>query len=230
VCLNCTENISADNQTLCNICWDSLIESTGSDYCPNCGKDSSRYALVNNRCPDCQGKEFYFDAIARCGVYINTLRSMILFLKAGKTEVDSMLGSFADSALEGSFFSGKIDFFVPVPLHWIRKLKRGYNQSLLICKKLKQAKAKLSTDLVRIRNTRPQTSFDDLKAFEARRAANVAGAFAIRKGHNFDGKNICLVDDIKTTGATLNECAKTLKQAGAAKVYALVLAVAGQNM
>jgi predicted amidophosphoribosyltransferase len=63
----------------------------------------------------------------------------------------------------------------------------------------------------------------------AARARNVAGAFAVRYRHPFAGRRVCLVDDIKTTGATLNECAKTLKEAGASKVFALVLAVAGQN-
>ena len=62
------------------------------------------------------------------------------------------------------------------------------------------------------------------------RLKNVEGAFAVRYGHGFAGRNICLVDDIKTTGATLNECARTLKQAGAAKVFALVLAVADQRV
>jgi predicted amidophosphoribosyltransferase len=62
------------------------------------------------------------------------------------------------------------------------------------------------------------------------RAKNVSGAFAVRYGHKFTGKKICLVDDIKTTGATLNECAKTLKEAGAERVFALVLAVAGQKI
>jgi predicted amidophosphoribosyltransferase len=62
-----------------------------------------------------------------------------------------------------------------------------------------------------------------------KRKANVSGAFAVRRGHQYDGKTICLVDDVKTTGATLNECAKVLKEAGAKKVYALVLATAGQQ-
>ena len=63
----------------------------------------------------------------------------------------------------------------------------------------------------------------------AARARNVAGAFAVRNGHPFVGRKSCLVDDIKTSGATLNECAYILKQAGASKVFALVLAVAGQS-
>jgi predicted amidophosphoribosyltransferase len=62
------------------------------------------------------------------------------------------------------------------------------------------------------------------------RAANVAGAFAARHRHRLSGRTVCLVDDVKTTGATLNECAKILKSAGASKVYALVLAVAGQGL
>ncbi|MHC4842176.1 MAG: double zinc ribbon domain-containing protein [Planctomycetota bacterium] len=229
VCMNCLEGIGGDDQILCSVCWDSLLESTGADYCPSCGKDTSKFGLVDNKCPDCQGREFHFESIARCGVYMDALRSMILSFKSGQAELALVLNSLANSALVGTVFCESVDMFVAVPLHWKRKLKRGYNQSMLICKKLKQAKGKICTDLVRIRNTRPQTTFDDLKTFEARRAANVAGAFAVRKGNNFSGKNICLVDDIKTTGATLNECAKTLKEAGSAKVYALALAVAGQN-
>ena len=61
------------------------------------------------------------------------------------------------------------------------------------------------------------------------RARNVAGTFTVLEDHPFAGKTVCLIDDIKTTGATLNECARTLKAAGASKVYALVLAVAGQK-
>lgn len=64
----------------------------------------------------------------------------------------------------------------------------------------------------------------------SQRQANVRDAFAIRRGHQFAGKTICLVDDVKTTGATLNECAKVLKEAGAKKVYGLVIAVAGQQI
>jgi competence protein ComFC len=230
VCANCSASIGECGYCLCRLCWDSLLESTGGDYCPRCGKDAGRYALVEGECPDCQGREFHFDRTARCGVYMDTLRSMILAFKNGQTELVSILSLLANSALEGSDFSERLDFFVPVPLHWRRRLRRGYNQSLVICKKLKLERGKINTDLVRIRNTRPQTTFEDPKTFAARRAANVAGAFAIRKGHDFAGRHICLIDDIKTTGATLNECAKTLKEAGAAKVYALVLAVAGQNL
>lgn len=226
VCVNCRENIGEGDNNLCKNCWSELLECTGGDYCPRCGRDASRFAIVAGKCPDCQGKEFYFDKIARGGVYAQSLEKMVLAFKNSRTELDLVLGFLAESALQGSRFYKEIELFVPVPLHWTRRLVRGYNQSLVIAKRLKHPTAKISTDLVRIRRTKSQPAMIS----PAARAKNVADAFAVRKGHNFARRAICLVDDIKTTGATLNECAKTLKQAGAAKVFALVLSVAGQNV
>lgn len=167
-----------------------------------------------------------FDAIARAGVYDQTLQKMILAFKNGKTELDLILGFLMNSALEGSDFYRDVELFVPVPLHWSRCLSRGFNQSYILAGKLIHSSARISTDLVRIRRTRIQPAM----ASAAARARNVAGAFAVRHRNEFAGRKVCLVDDIKTTGATLNECAKTLKQAGASKVFALVLAVAGQKV
>jgi ComF family protein len=151
---------------------------------------------------------------------------MILSFKNGRTELKSMLSLLVDSAFAGSGFGNEIEVLVPVPLHWTRRLGRGFNQSLILAKGLKHRPLKIGTDLVRVRRTKRQP----MTASAAARAANVAGAFAVRAGHEFSGRRVCLVDDIKTTGATLNECAKTLKQAAAAKVFALVLAVAGQDL
>ncbi len=225
VCINCKQSICETDANLCKDCWDQLLSCTGADYCPRCGRDVSRFALLDGVCPNCRGSQIHFDQIARSGVYIEALRKMILAFKNGRTELDSTLGFLANSALQGSGFYSDIEFFVPVPLHWSRRLVRGYNQSHILARKLKHARGKINTDLVRIRRTKTQT----IMATAAARARNVAGAFAVRYGHNFTGRNICLVDDVKTTGATLNECAKTLKEAGASKVFALVLAVAGQN-
>lgn len=226
VCLNCRKNISETDNKLCQNCWDQLIVCTGSDYCRRCGRDAGSAAILEGACPNCQGKEIYFDGIARSGVYAQNLKKMILDFKNSKTELDSILGFLADSALQGSDFINEIDCFVPVPLHWSRKFIRGYNQAHVLTKKINHRKFLINTDLIRIRRTKAQPTMTSPTA----RARNVAGAFAVRNGHKFAGKKICLVDDIKTTGATLNECAKTLKEAGAAKVFALVLAVAGQKL
>jgi competence protein ComFC len=226
VCINCGENICETDNNLCENCWAQLLACTSADYCRRCGRDAGKFAILEDTCPDCQGKVFHFDRIARSGVYREAMQKMILAFKTGRTELDSTLGFLANSTLQGCDFHNDIELFVPVPLHWSRRLARGYNQSRVLIRKLKHPTAKISTDLVRIRRTKSQPAM----ASPAARARNVAGAFAIRYGHNFTNRKICLVDDIKTTGATLNECAKTLKQAGASKVFALVLAVAGQNI
>jgi len=195
------------------------------DYCPRCGRDASRFGLVGGACGICRTEEIHFDGIARAGVYMDALQRMILAFKHDHSELASVLAPPAQSALRGSSFHDRIDLFVPVPLHWTRRLLRGYNQAHVIAKRLRHPGARISTDLVRIRRTRAQPQ----AATPAARARNVAGAFVVREGHEFEGKRVCLVDDIKTSGATLNECAKALKEVGALQVYALVLAVAGQK-
>jgi ComF family protein len=180
---------------------------------------------VAGACAACRQQDFHFDGIARAGVYKDALQQMILAFKHDRTDLISILAPLANAALQGSRFYDEVDLFVPVPLHWTRRLLRGYNQSQLIAKSLDHPRARVSTDLVRIRRTKAQPTAPTFPA----RARNVAGAFAVRKDHRFTGKTICLIDDIKTSGATLSECAKTLKEAGATKVYALVLAIAGQR-
>lgn len=225
VCTNCRQNICETEHDLCQDCWDGLQACTGADYCRRCGREASPFGIVEGSCPDCQGKDIRFDGIVRVGIYSRSLQEMILTFKKGRTELTPVLAFLANSALQASDFYPDIEFFVPVPLHWSRRLTRGYNQSHVLAGKLKHSTAKINTDLIRIRRTRLQPAM----ATPAARAKNVAGAFAVRKGHPLAGRRICLVDDIKTSGATLNECASVLKQAGADKVFALVLAVAGQR-
>jgi ComF family protein len=225
VCANCRQDICATDRNLCKRCWDQLLTCTAGDYCPRCGRDASRFGLVAGACPACQGKELHFDRIARTGVYSEALQQMILAFKHDRCELDAVLAPLADAALQGSGFRDQVDLFVPVPLHWTRRLARGYNQSHLIARRLTCGRGRICTDLVRVRRTQTQPTM----ATPAARARNVAGAFAVRADHRFAGETVCLIDDIKTSGATLNECARTLKQAGAARVYALVLAVAGQK-
>ena len=226
VCLNCGAGTSGDSGDLCRTCWEQVLACTGGDYCPRCGRNASRYGLVAGTCPACQGVEIHFDGIARAGVYTDALQRMILSFKHDRTELTPVLGTLIEAAFQGSPFYRDIDLLVPVPLHWTRRLRRGYNQSHLLAKRLPHPGARIVADLIRTRRTKTQPA----AVTPAARARNVKGAFAIRTRHRFAGQTICLVDDIKTSGATLNECAKTLKDAGAEKVYALVLAVAGQKL
>ena len=225
VCANCGSPVLKNDDGLCPQCWERIQSCVSGDYCRRCGMDASLYANIHGTCAACEKLTLQYDGIARAGEYKDAFRDLILSLKFNDSpEFSRYLGPLADAALASSGFVDRIDMYVPVPLHWRRRLWRGFNQSMLLCKHLTAPGKIINTDLVRIRNTHRQWNLSN-----PHRRKNVAGAFAVRPDHNFYGKTICLVDDITTSGATLNECAKTLKAAGAAKVFALVVAVAAND-
>jgi ComF family protein len=224
-CRLCNAAICEDDKHFCSNCWQDLGFCIVDSYCLRCGKEMSVFGRLPDGCADCRQENFHFDSIACAGIYRPPLSSLIVKFKlADRTYLLEPLLNLAQQAITRSNFPESADFVVPVPLHWRRRFQRGFNQSALIARGLNLGNAKFNTDLVRVRYTQQQAELT-----VAARRRNVEGAFAVRKGHNFQGKNVCLVDDIKTTGATLNECAKVLKGAGAKKVFAFVLAVAGQK-
>lgn len=224
-CRLCNAAICEDDEHFCADCWQNLGFCIVDSYCLRCGKELSVFARLPDGCPACHEQSFDFDSIACAGVYRAPLSNLIIKFKlSDRTYLLEPLLNLAQDAIGRSNFPEPADYVVPVPLHWRKRFQRGFNQSALIAGRLKLPGTRLNTDLVRIRYTEEQTSLT-----AAARARNVKGAFAVRKNHNFKGKNICLIDDVKTTGATLNECAKVLKDAGANKVFAFVLAVAGQK-
>lgn len=226
-CRLCREPIGSEEEFFCSDCWSRLGGCVMDGFCPRCGRELGSFDKLSIGCGFCWNEEIHFDGIAAAAKYASPLSDMIIAFKlSGRTNLLEPLSSLAAGALERAEFLNETDFIVPVPLHWIRRFKRGFNQSFLIAKKISPifADARLNTDLVRIKNTVRQSSLT-----MAARHKNLNGAFAVRKDNSFAGKNICLIDDIKTTGATLNECARTLKAAGAAKVFALTLAVAAQH-
>lgn len=224
-CLACKASILPSDDGLCQPCWQDLSKAVSADYCRRCGRDVSPYGIVQGKCGHCQDKQYRYDGVIRVGRYESTLRTMALSLKfAERTEWAKSLSKMMQDAVLASGMHAAFDYLVPVPLHWRRRLRRGFNQSHLLAKGMKLPRLRISTDLVRVRNTEQQWN---LKPPQRRR--NVKGAFAVRKGHPFDGKKVALIDDITTSGATLEECAKTLKQAGAQKVVALVIAAANHD-
>ena len=105
-------------------------------------------------------------------------------------------------------FSG-VDALVPVPLHWIRHLRRGYNQSLMLCKGISEVSGIAVSDgnLMRTRNNRSQTLLS-----HAERQQNKRGLFGLKHPEEFYGKHIMLVDDVFTTGATIDACIDAIRQ------------------
>jgi len=117
-------------------------------------------------------------------------------------------------------FNFSQNIIMPVPLHRKRKLWRGFNQAEIMAKIIADYfNAELFLDkLIRIKHNKPQAKLN-----KSKRQRNIKGCFAWR-GENLRGRNIILMDDVATTGSTLNECAKVLKENGAGKIWGLVVA------
>lgn len=224
-CRCCKAIISNEDEHFCSDCWSKLGLCFVDSFCSRCGREASQFGELNKSCPKCEDEIYHFDSIACAGIYNPPLSNLIVRFKlSDQTVLLPILADFTQKAITRTRFSSEIDYFTAVPIHWRTKLKRGFNQSELIANKIKIPNTQVKNDLARVRFTKSQTAV----SFAARQK-NLLGAFAVRNGHDYIGKNVCLIDDVKTTGATLNECAKVLKEAGAQKVFAFVLAVAGQG-
>lgn len=133
------------------------------------------------------------------------------------------LGELVGKEFNKLFQSWEIDYIIPIPLHHLKKAERGFNQSFFIAKGInKQTKILINSKVIkRNRFTQTQTA---LNLHE--REENMSGAFSIKKVNDLKDKNILLVDDVITTGATISECAKVLKDNGAKNVFAVSVAIA----
>jgi ComF family protein len=137
--------------------------------------------------------------------------------------VGKFLGKNLGSSLKTTISQWNIDLIVPIPLHHLKKAERGFNQSLYIAKGISTVtKLPLNNSIIkRKRFTQSQTTMN-LKE----RQKNISGAFTIKNKNRLSGKNVLLIDDVITTGATISECGKILLEYGAKKVYAASVAIA----
>jgi ComF family protein len=199
VCHGCRGDFLATDVRRCQRC--AIPLSTVADLCGSCLRN-----------PPC------FDATLALADYATPIDGLILALKFGhRLELAPVLGELL--AERARSFAGPRSLVVPVPLAFERLAERGFNQSLEIARATAQA---LDTPfdgdaLMRVRHAAPQASLP----LDARRR-NIRGAFAVRRA--LHGRRVGVVDDVMTTGSTLDEIARVLKAAGAAHVTNLVVA------
>ena len=193
----------------CPSCWLSLVPLE-PPFCPKCGEPAP---AIEGFCGPCRKDEYAFDFARSALLFTQTLREIIHHLKyADRVSLAKPLGAFLKECHVHEGFSGNL--VIPVPLHRSRERTRGFNQAELIAAGLDVPVA--SRILRRRKDTPSQTG---LSRGERRR--NLAGAFEVR------GKvsgTVIVVDDVYTTGSTMNEIARTLKRAGAGRVEVLTVA------
>lgn len=137
-----------------------------------------------------------------------------------KTKLATMLGQGMASTIKSDFFLKTSEVIIPVPLFWWKTLKRGYNQADFLADVISQeCSIDVAPILKRTKNTKTQTRLN-----ENLRRENVFNTFKLTDNGIRD-KRVLLIDDVLTTGATMNECARILKEAGAKQVYSCVAAI-----
>jgi ComF family protein len=198
---------------VCRNCWASIRPIT-PPVCNTCGAPLARTLPI---CATCRGRESIIHRARAVGEYEGALREIIHALKYnGRHSLARPLAALMRE--RGMDILGTADGVVPVPLHWRRTYHRGFNQARMLARHLG---IPVIDALVRRHHTRPQV---ELAA--DRRHSNVVNAFAVRRFYSsrIEGKRLVIVDDVSTTGATLDACAKVLAEGRAAEISALTAA------
>jgi ComF family protein len=188
--------------------------------CPECGRPCARTAETCGQCRT----PFGLSRVRALGLYVPPFDKLIQAFKySGKTKVGELLGRALAALVQQDEVLSDADAVCPVPLHPARLRERGFNQSLLLAAAIAMStQIPLVECLVRTRYTPTQT----LKTNPEKRLKNVAGAFRLKSDASIDGKRILLVDDVMTSGATLDQAAQGLLKGGAASVLGAVVAAA----
>ncbi len=213
--------ISVDN-FVCLACW-GKISKNAPPFCHSCGRHIGKSNSTKNICPKCIRQPLHFDrAFSPCN-YDGPVKELIhAFKYSGKDYLGKTLSNIMSQfILEYNLPINYTDYIIPIPLHSSKLREREFNQAQILSNHIGKTfnKPVLSNALMRFRATKAQVQLDTED-----RMQNVANSFSLRRDSDIRGKDILLVDDVLTTGATASEASKTLKDAGARIIFVLTLA------
>ena len=215
-CLSCKTSISREDGFLCHLCSTQIFINK-TLICPDC---RSRLAENKKSCHKNSGyllaaATFYDDKAVKDLIWQLKYRGR----QAALIPLWKILNQYLQN-ISPVFNDFKKFIVMPMPLHKAREKSRGFNQGLLFAEKIAEKFGlPLNQSLSRTRNTPPQAEIREVE----KRKINVSGCFQIQNPLEIAKQNILLVDDVSTSGATLNEAAKTLTKAGAKKIIGLVI-------
>jgi len=215
---------NASRIPICEACL-GAFERIAEPMCLCCGRpfvSAVAEQAIQPRCRLCRVNFYAFDRARSFAVYDDALSEAILLVKYEEvTRLGEWFAARLAEIIAGEQDARRADLVVPVPLHPERRRERGYNQAELIARPLaKRLNVRLDSRLlVRTKPRPPQLVLSRSEHWKS-----VRGAYATREGRRVDNLCILLVDDVLTTGATLDACARALKKAGAAAVAGLTVA------
>lgn len=196
-------------------CW-SQVRFIRPPFCERCGLPFEGDLTTSFVCTNCHELDLHFTSARSAVVAKTTVLEVIHRFKYSRALwfepfLTDLLLREALPALKGAGWGG----IVPVPLHPVKQREREFNQAELLARPLAAA-LKIPVEMNILRRIAP--TLTQTKLSREQRASNMTGAFAVRAGQRLDGRRLVLLDDVFTTGATTNACAKALRAAGAAEV------------
>lgn len=218
-CILCDGVLDTPNSGVCTLC-ESKLKYCKEPACKKCGKP-----LKNERqeyCTDCRKKKHSYDQGKSVWIYKGDMKNSIYRFKYGNRREYARFYAEESVRIYGRWIKSKgVEVIIPIPVHPKRKRKRGYNQAELYAKELgKLLELPVDGDsLVRVVNTTPQKELDDKE-----RRNNLKKAFKIRKD-SVKYRKVLVVDDVYTTGSTIDAAAELLRDAGADKIYFLSVTI-----
>jgi competence protein ComFC len=219
-CTICGKNIRA-GEYLCDGCEGKLIRIV-APFCETCSEPFEGSIDSAFTCANCAHRTIYFEAAVAAYRGRGIVRDVIHEFKYNRQiHLRHLVARWLRAALDDERLRDiRFDLIVPVPLHPARQRERGFNQASLLAELLYAQTSIASMPLLeRLRYTTTQTALD-----RAERMENLHNAFRLRKNSDVRGLRVLLIDDVLTTGATLSECARVLKRAGAISVHAATAA------
>ena len=226
-CKMCEKPIrESKGYSICEDCF-KTIELIERPYCIKCGKPLIPTVFFKqNReilCLDCKRKKYSFEFSRSTGIYDKVLKKCIhLFKYYGEKKLAKPLGKLmVDYLVKNDEFKKRIDLIIPVPLHKNDLRKRGFNQSILLGRVVGNYFSISVGEKVLIK--KKLTPFQ-ANLSKKEREKNILRAFLVEKPKEIKGKNILILDDVFTTGATVEECTKELMKARAKNIFVLTLA------
>jgi len=212
--------------SICEDCF-KTIKLIEQPYCVKCGKPliPTEFFIQNREilCFDCKNKKYSFEFSRSTGVYDKVLKKCIhLFKYYGEKKLAKPLGKhMIDYLVKNDEFKKKIDLIIPIPLHKNDLKKRGFNQSILLGRIIGNYFSIPVEEKVLIK--KKLTPFQ-VNLSKKEREKNILKVFSVEKPEEIKGKNILILDDVFTTGSTVEECAKELMKARANNIFVLTLA------
>ena len=221
---NCIGCGAHEPETFRFVCWDCWSDAAKVEppFCDLCGDPVAGSVDHDFICYSCSAEKPAFEGARSAARYDGVVGEALRQLKYEKALwLVPDLAEVLHSCLQAEYSSLRFDLIVPVPLHHVRRRERGYNQSAVLARELaRRIGAKNGSGV--LRRIRPTTTQTNLTAPD--RLSNVKGAFESRRANRLAGRRVLLVDDVMTTGATVNACAKALKKGGATSVHVLTVA------